>query len=103
MDWIIKEMNDRKPNKTSGYNFTILYSSPYKYYTSVMMELKGREIELAVDKRDFLPLFNDRSQTWNGYYTSRPLFKQFIKTFKNIATTSSTLYSQVMMAMLQDH
>lgn len=57
-------------------------------------ELVSQSIKLTTFKDDFFPLLQQYTGSyWNGYYTSRPNFKTFIRNLGYMSMMSSRLYS----------
>lgn len=68
-----------------GKKFKFVYSTVQEYLSAVQAEKARLNFEWPTYSGDFYPLTgNFPGHTWSGYYTSRPNFKQLIRTFTSV-------------------
>ncbi|CDW76999.1 glycosyl hydrolases family 38 protein [Stylonychia lemnae] len=87
----IEVFNSTIQQKTSRYE--LKYSTFTEYYNEVSKEIREKKIALKTYIGDFLPLYMQfEGSTWNGYYTSRPNQKIYLREFSYMASYSTNLY-----------
>ena len=84
-------------NATDG-QYEFVYSSVESYLESVLTQIHSSNIQLKEFSDDFFPLnMQYQLHFWNGYYTSRPNFKELLRDLTYETYISTSLYSMEVM------
>ncbi len=74
--------------------YEMVYSSVEKYLQEVIEDIDTKKIALKEFQEDFFPLNMQYSlHFWNGYFTSRPNFKELLRDLSYQTYSSSLLHS----------
>jgi len=90
MDMLIQKINSHKED----YGVHIFYSTPSRYFRAVELFSKNHpDILFPLCKHDFFPYADNEDSYWTGFYTSRPLLKDFHRIVLNAMRSAEVLFA----------